>query len=161
METSELMLTAFVLAFSTVPVYLLIRVGGKRSRILKSKLAELAQQKELIIKHEVFANKIIGLDNLHKLFFITTDEEEKVNYQQIIDLTDLKECQVRVNNKEIFESDYTGKMTIKKIDINFVMNNGKSTVIKLYDSDTDDILEYGHYLEIAKRWKKFINENLK
>ncbi|MGK7390194.1 MAG: hypothetical protein ACNS60_07575 [Candidatus Cyclobacteriaceae bacterium M2_1C_046] len=154
---ADISLIVFVIAFSTIPVYLLMRAANKRTRVLKKALAELTRQKKLDLKYDLWSNKIMGLTKENKLYYVTTDDNNIVNHRQCVDLNDLKECSLKINKKEIHNSDYSGKMEIKQIDMNLVMNRNNEVVsISLYDSNVDDILDYGFHLEVGKKWKKNI-----
>lgn len=158
MLSSQFLLTAFVIAFSTIPVFLLIRAANKRNRVLRKSLYGTVQ-KGLLLHYELWTNKIIGLDKNHKLYFITADGNNEVLLKEMLDLNNLKDCQLRINKKEISKNDISGKMEIKHIDINFIMNDNEIKTLSFYNSAEDDILDYGYHLEVGKKWKKIILEN--
>lgn len=126
----------------------------KKSSKLLNDLA--ANNNSSISQFEILNNKIIGIDNQNlKLFFIkkTTDGFQ----EKVINLVEIKKCQVLSINKKINNKEGGYKIT-EKIELSFIYADIKKQkqIFDFYNVEYDNFMINGEF-NFAEKWEKIIN----
>lgn len=158
MKYGEIILMVLVIAMSTVPVWWLIRAGNTRKRNLIKALAVLSCQKKQALKHELWSNKIIAIDDRNILYYITADDDNNIQTQQVIYLNDVIKCSLSIESSGTTKQNpLTGRIDI------IIHTGGKQNdviPINIYDQANDDAFESGYFLQLGRRWEELIRTRI-
>lgn len=112
-----------------------------------------------ISQFETSKHKIIGMDedNL-KVFFIRKNPDGIK--EKVINLAEIKKCQVISSNKMIKHKEGSYKV-IDRVELAFTYNdiNRKNSILDCYNANYDNFIINGEF-QLAEKWEKIINNIL-
>jgi len=139
-----------VLAAFAVPVAIVLQKQNREKKKLVQMLAQLDQENQIsITEHEVWRNKLIGLDPVGKkaVFIVKNPEGNQVN---IVDLQKVARCEVE--KFAIASETDSSLQAISQVRIRFIPRekNQKDQYFILFNEETDQSL--GVELRIGNDW---------
>ncbi|HAX95095.1 MAG TPA: hypothetical protein DCY35_01015 [Prolixibacteraceae bacterium] len=139
-----------VLAAFAVPVAIVLQKQNREKKKLVQMLAKLDQENQIsITEHEVWRNKLIGLDPVGKkaVFIVKNPEGNQVN---IVDLQKVARCEVE--KFAIASETDSSLQAISQVRIRFIPRekNQKDQHFILFNEETDQSL--GVELRIGNDW---------
>lgn len=153
METGMIMIAVVLFTVILVPTLVLIQNTKKQSKKLFNGLnAVVAQKNGVLSQHTEQYNFALGIDKTHKtLYFFKKSEETETS--QIIDLTDIKSCEIVSKTRRIKKDKGFDEM-LETIHLEFISKKSIEVVqLELYN-EAESLLT--DELAIAENWKKIV-----
>jgi len=164
---SSVFLTFILLAFITLIVYLatsLVKTERNKKEDLFLHLSKEGAANELIFcSQEIFHNKVIGIDGIHRKIMIL----EKVNREyntSVISLDEVQSCELKKNYEALNMREHKKfgiAKTPRSIELHFEFKNASQPVsITFYNSEVNSKKEIGINGAKAQYWSIMLTKML-
>lgn len=134
--------------------------AAKKQKMIMGRLEALAKEHDSTIgPTDNMGTKTIAMDNSKgKIFYV--DHSSEVAQAEVIDITDVANCEmVQTGSRQIGETK-SGRRTIEdhinRIQLEVSKKNGEKVALLFYDERNDGILEMLMLKEKAEKWKGVI-----
>ncbi len=160
MDLGITLIGVIIILLFILPIIIVTRnskSGDKKSLKRINDLATISNSS--ISQFEILNNKIIGIDNDNlKLFFSRKTTE---GFQEnVINLAEIKKCQILSFNKKINNIEGSYKVT-EKIELSFTYFdiNKQKQILDCYNIEYDNFM-INEEFKFAEKWEKIINNIL-
>jgi hypothetical protein len=160
------LLVAIILVVSIIAlVWIFIKIDTKRRRkkdqAYINNFNSIATQNDIVItKHEIFRNKIIGIDNLKKMLLVF--EFENSNNPILINLADTNTCMLVKEYGHLNagnEKKPRMERYLQSIDLKFsIKSKPESISISFYENHVNNIYEIVDLEVRAKDWEAILSQ---
>jgi len=153
MDLEITLIGAILLTLFVLPIIIVSRNSNGNEKETLKRLHTLALNNNCSISEfEILKHIIMGLDTKNrKLFFI---RKKSIGFEeQVISLSEIKECQVLSKNKSKKEHGLSDK-TVEKIELSFTYFDRKkpNSKVEIYNEDVD-LFMAGNEFQFADKWK--------
>lgn len=158
MEYKEIIWYAIISMVCIVPVVFLIRSASAKTRLVKQSLKKL--MKKLPEEYDIWSERGIAYDPLHKrLQYVSVNSTKETAVT--IDLSDVTKCVVKVNKRVVTEEQKTvDPKDIYSIELCFEMLTKEESLV-FFLVDPDGPFQSNYYYQLARKWRKRVNEEVK
>lgn len=151
METGMIVIAAVLFAVILVPTLLIIQNTKKQSKKLFNGLkAAVAKNNGVLTQHTEQNDFALGIDETHKAIYFFK-KSEVIETSQIIDLSQIKSCEVITKTRRI-KKEKGFEEIMEKINLEFTSKKDNEVKqIELYNEEESLLTDE---LTIAENWKK-------
>ncbi|WP_372948605.1 hypothetical protein [Mariniphaga sp.] len=161
MDLGTIIITLVFIAIVTVPFILTGYSRKRKKKNLFHRLTQMAGNEGCTITHHEFcADFVIGLDGMaNRLFFYK--KVETLEIAKSLHLREFKSCKV-INSNRTVENKKEKYYVVDKLDLIFypTEKGAPEISIELYNDEYDSLTLTGE-LQLAEKWEKLLNEQLK
>lgn len=156
MDLSVIIISVIIVAVFVVPIYIVsLQSSSEQKRKLKIVKSMAVSHQLQFSEVDVWKKYAIGIDTQSKTILYANGYENNL-FSQIIELKNVKKCEVRKSFKTV-----ENESIVDKIDLQLFYSDASKSqmLLEIYHAQGKHHID--NEFQLAEKWVKIINENLK